>query len=339
MVPLVADGSSTDGGCGHGEAEGEDEGGVEGLEGDHGEAGEGAEGPEGGAREEAAGGRRDRVRGLSGTAASAVALLRATAPRYIVAFSGGKDSLACLSLAVEAGAEVRPFFMEMVPGLDLFEKPLRAVERRLGVTVERVPHWDLSRLLRNSVLRPYSPAAANAPRVTLGMIEAAQRHKHEAEWVVYGHRRGEGMARLGMLKKGGLRQDGPRRLYPIGDWSASSVYAYLRHKRLLTLASSMPRGLTLMPDRLAWLREHHPADFKRVLAVFPFAEVQLRRNFDGLAEKVRGRERAVCRDARARKRAALAVPAVRDGEGGAGGPEGGAVQPAEDHETGGEGAP
>jgi phosphoadenosine phosphosulfate reductase len=202
----------------------------------------------------------------------------------LVGFSGGKDSQVTMKLVVDSGAfrRIEGFYMYLVPGLRCFESKIDAAERRYGVKIHRVPHFELSRLIRQAVLRP-AVLSRKTRILKLKDIERGLTAKTGIGWFAYGERASDSYARrLYTRKVDGVHPDW-RRLWPIWDWSTEAVVQYIKHHRL-PLASRVAKsggdqsgssGFTLSKDCLVWMKQKHPEDYQRVVKFFPYAEAQI----------------------------------------------------------------
>jgi phosphoadenosine phosphosulfate reductase len=218
----------------------------------------------------------------------------AGADRVLVALSGGKDSLVSLDLAAQAfGARnVVAFFMYLVPDLHCEQGPVRAAARRYGIELVTVPHWDLGRMLKYAVLRTHINGTDKWRDIKLGDVELLVRHKTGIRWIVYGHRADESLERRGMLKDVDGCDVERARVYPLRWWKGRDSYAYLRQKRIPVpsmFGGTRNAGISLAPNVLRYLRDHHPSDYAKVIEMFPFAEAVLFRDEAyGLSEKKKG---------------------------------------------------
>lgn len=200
----------------------------------------------------------------------------------LVGLSGGKDSLATLDIVCrsEAFDRVQCFAMYLVPGLECFETPVRAAAERHGVPVEFVPHWDLARLLQSAVLRHPSERAARIKRQALSTVERALEVKFGIAWSAMGYRAADSAARAMDARTCDGVQERVRRLWPIWNWTNLAVHHYLRIRRIPETPQLVPgqsSGVSLEPRTLLAIRDRFPQDYQRILEVFPFAEVQVRR--------------------------------------------------------------
>lgn len=204
----------------------------------------------------------------------------AGADRFLVALSGGKDSLVSLDLAVKAiGADrVQAFFQYLVPGLRCEEAPIDYAARRYGIPITKVPHWELGRMVKYAVLRPHIAGTQGWRETKLADVEALVRQRTGCDWIVYGHRADESPERRGMLKACDGVDIARRRVYPVRWWKGRDSYAYLRHHHIPVpsmFGGARNAGVELTAECLAFLKEHHPDDYAKILEFFPFAEAVL----------------------------------------------------------------
>ncbi len=208
----------------------------------------------------------------------AVAARFPEADRVLVAYSGGKDSVAALDLCVRAGKAVDAFFMYFIPGLDYTEHWCSWAERQWGIAVHRVQHWATSYYLRNGVFMLTDPIGS---KVGILDVEAYVRERTGIEWIGYGYKSIDSLQRRGMMNKwdGGLNHK--RKIFtPIKDWNDTDVRAYLSARRLPngSLAGRRSTGISLTAESLRYMRDEWPADYRRILKVFPLAAAQIERS-------------------------------------------------------------
>ncbi len=200
----------------------------------------------------------------------------------LVAYSGGKDSAAVLDVVVRSCAFSRIELMAMylVPGLELFEAPCRAAAARYNLPLHFVPHWDLGRLLKHAVLRPHIAGAEKLRQSKAKDVQRALTKRTGISWYAYGEKGSDSYARLFFTR----HEDGVRasqgRLYVIRDWRDSDVYAYLKARRIPVpqkIGNRKTSGISLEPQDLAGIKARSPSDYRKICAVFPWAEVQVQR--------------------------------------------------------------
>jgi 3'-phosphoadenosine 5'-phosphosulfate sulfotransferase (PAPS reductase)/FAD synthetase len=208
----------------------------------------------------------------------------------VIGMSGGKDSLATAEVIAQSGAFSRVEFvsMELVPGLELFRAPVLRAAARYGVPVHFVPHWDTARLIKNAVLRPHVHGADKITLLRLKDIELAITKRTGIEWFASGERSADSIVRRIYTRKCDGVQTEWHRLWPIWSWRKAEVLRYLSLRRIPIpekIGERLTSGVSLEPKVLAHIKREHPADFRKILAVFPWAEVQLFRLKRGDFEK------------------------------------------------------
>ena len=218
----------------------------------------------------------------------------------VVAFSGGKDSLALMDLCVErfGPANVHPFWMHFIP-MSFQLRFLEQCERRWGVTIARVPHWCLPNEIDSGDYRFRSLKSATMRRLTFTDVMNAMRKRFGCEWVATGEKRTDSLKRL---VNAHFAPDGVERnrkiIWPLLYWSDKDVYGYLK-----------ARNIPLPPDYrtfkqsfflfhrdsdLLALKERYPADYALVEQVFPLVgEIAARAEFKRAMMKVRAVEMKV----------------------------------------------
>lgn len=219
--------------------------------------------------------------------ADAARLLRdvhAQTGKILVGLSGGKDSITVLDLCVrEFGAKnTHAYFMYLVDGLRCAEMTIDHCERRLGITVHRFPHWRLSLIYKNAMYMPHWNGADTGRRLKQVDIERAARAASGCEWIAYGHRLGDSIERIAMLKSCDGFDTKGRRVYPLMRWNEASVYAYLRQRKFplppkLSILKRQMTGVGFHEDTLLAIRERFPDDYAKIVEVFPYVESKLAR--------------------------------------------------------------
>lgn len=210
----------------------------------------------------------------------------------IVGVSGGMDSVATLDVCVRSFRVVRPYFMYVVPGLEFQERYLRYLERLYGVTIDRVPHWTLARIYRDSVLRHASDQTASLRKCRPAHFAAWIRARTGLWWLATGEKAGDSLERNTSMVRDGAIQPSRGRVYPLAWWSTSDVQSYLASKRIVLPpdynlnAASDPAlrsqrgssfgGIVTMRE-IVMIAERFPDDLAKIRRVFPLVDVQLQR--------------------------------------------------------------
>jgi 3'-phosphoadenosine 5'-phosphosulfate sulfotransferase (PAPS reductase)/FAD synthetase len=259
----------------------------------------------------------------------------------MVGLSGGKDSLTTLDICCREFERVEAFYMYLVKGLECVERSVIAAADRHKVKLHMVPHWDLARMFKYAVLRPHVNGVGKKLNVLkLRDTEAHLRKETGINWFAYGERGSDSFARWFYTHLNDGVHIPWRRCFPIWDWRDREVHDYVRARKI-PVPPRIGRegyggtsGFNLQPENLAWLQEHYPEDYARVLRVFPYAGSQVKRLELGHGKKkarVRRGKRADHEKAEETEgRGAQQVPEVRDPAGAPEPDQEGALQPPED---------
>ncbi len=199
----------------------------------------------------------------------------------LVAYSGGKDSLAVMDMCCRAFQRVEAFFMYLIPGLESTETALLQAEARWGVKVRQYPHWLLRRLLFDGVYCQNSFRNDDLPEWKLMDVYRLAIAETGIPTIATGAKKADSLWRRRQMSS--WCKD---LLYPLKDWSKLDVLSYLKLRGLPEPASSgrSATGIDLSTPSLLWLHDTYPNDFRKLCEVFPFAEaVVWRRTYYGAA--------------------------------------------------------
>ena len=224
----------------------------------------------------------------------------------VIAYSGGKDSLALLDLCYrELKSTPTParlsklavFFMEFLPGLDYSDYYCGLAERRYGLRVHRYQHWGISLAFRSGVFLPFP---INVPKVGLVDIERQVRSDTGIEWIAYGYKSIDSLQRRAWLNKWPDGLNAARRICaPLKAWNNTDVQSYLQRRHIPVLVTSgghggrRVSGLDLTPGCMKYMRDTWPGDYERILRVFPYAGAQAGREASIPVRRKAGRPRKV----------------------------------------------
>ena len=121
----------------------------------------------------------------------------------------------------------------------------------------------------------------NTPTMKLSDVEAAVRKASGFDWIAYGWRKADSITRRVVLKKWGMVYEHTKKFFPLSEWLTKDVVSYLKTQNI-----PLPKqvggdgqgvsGFSLAEANLVWLKKHYPNDFKKVLEVFPLAEVMVK---------------------------------------------------------------
>ena len=200
--------------------------------------------------------------------------------RLLVAFSGGKDSIVCLKLALRVfgAGHVAAFHMRIVPGLHCVEEPARRICDALGVPLRTYADPDAIRALREGVYCVERKGIAGAlPKYR--DVERVALQDAECEWTALGWRKSDNYSRLFVLRAGLVGPPkGPQRVFPVGDWKDADILGALRAwkiqpvPKLCTREGARSSGVSLNPAVLSQIRRRFPDDYGRIKEVFPHVD-------------------------------------------------------------------
>jgi phosphoadenosine phosphosulfate reductase len=193
--------------------------------------------------------------------------------RVLVAFSGGKDSVVTLDLCVKHFATVQPFFMYHVPGLSFQDRELAWAEQKYGVEIIRLPHFDTARLMATGAYNAAGDQSVAKLKIT--DIYDHLRKQTGIHWISAGERIADSIVRRAMIVKSGTIDAGRGRIYPVAHWRKAHVLAYIKTNNLRVSEEARILGHSfrdLRPAVLYAVKQQYPADYEKIIAMYPFAE-------------------------------------------------------------------
>jgi phosphoadenosine phosphosulfate reductase len=186
-----------------------------------------------------------------------------------VSYSGGKDSAVVLDLCHRYFKTVHAFFMYQVSDLSFQEATLRWAEKKYGIEIYRVPHFENSWFYRSGTFCHFD---GSVPVVTIRDIYSHVRNVFDCHWIAAGERAKDSVVRGAMIKKSGSVDHTRGRFYPIAYWDKHEVLKYVEHHKLKVSPESRVLGASFgpfWPQFMKRLREHYPDDWARVESAFP----------------------------------------------------------------------
>jgi len=210
-------------------------------------------------------------------------------PTILLAFSGGKDSLATwLELRRFGGFErIIPFYRYLIPDLDFVEKSITRYEEIFATRIYRLPHPSLYRMLNNLVFQPPENCAVieryNLPNFDYEDLtrELLKTLKLPATtYTANGVRVCDSPIRRIALQKYGPSNTRQQSFMPCWNWNKARVYSEIERAgiKLPIDYELFGRSFDGIDYRfLRPIRDCFPADFKKILKWFPLAELELLR--------------------------------------------------------------
>lgn len=219
------------------------------------------------------------------TGPETIAAVRADCAQTMLAFSTGKDAIAAWLALRPHFDEVHPYYLYLVPGLEFVEESLAYYEQFFGCRIARLPHPSLHRWLNSLMFRPPEQCRvveqAGLPDHTYSDIRAALLERWqlpEAAMVADGVRAADSPLRRVAIMTHGPISYAQGRYHPIWDWKkADLVECFRRHGVKLPVDYKLfGRSFDGLDLRfLLPLKQHRPADYRRILDWFPLAELEV----------------------------------------------------------------
>lgn len=211
----------------------------------------------------------------------------------LVAFSGGKDSIATELALQEFGIETHLAYLYAIPGrkegrpLSFIDDYLMRLEDMWQKPIACYPHVSLYRQLNAFLWQP--PEHIEVIRdADLPEPEYAELWGYIREdfglaadtWVADGVRASDSLVRRASIKNHGAMKLNNLKVSPIWDWLQGSVYGIMEHYNVpLSVDYEMfGRSFDGLDYRfLKPIKERFPDDFQVILDWFPLAEMEILR--------------------------------------------------------------
>jgi 3'-phosphoadenosine 5'-phosphosulfate sulfotransferase (PAPS reductase)/FAD synthetase len=183
-------------------------------------------------------------------------------------FSTGKDSIVMADLLVKGYPGKKEFvFLYFVQGLEIKQRIIEHYEKRWNIKIHQQPHFGTLSL-------------KTGKKYKMADIERGLRTKFNISYIAQGIRRDESLARRGMLAHLQYGIDEKyKKLYPIADYSAKDVMAYIKLNKLplpIEYSGGWKRDFSVPDvDGLVYLKNNFPNDYKKVIAEFPQLEARV----------------------------------------------------------------
>ena len=181
-----------------------------------------------------------------------------------------------LDLCSRAFKRVVCFQMYFVPDLEVDRQRRVYAEKRWGIPVLTLPHWNLIEALANGIHCNDSFAFDGAPDFTLGTVYSIVRAQTGIRLIANGAKKADSRYRRATFATFAKQKD---MLYPLAEWNKFDVLAYLKKREIEVLTGDKRNatGVDLSEASLLWLHDNHPADYRKLLAFFPYAHAVIKR--------------------------------------------------------------
>jgi 3'-phosphoadenosine 5'-phosphosulfate sulfotransferase (PAPS reductase)/FAD synthetase len=220
--------------------------------------------------------------------------LRSLAAKHsevLVAYSGGKDSLAVMELCAKIFTRVRAFNWYTAPGLRVTEQWMDFARTRWGVDPIMIPHWDIVQCKKVGLWCNPTIELDLLPEYGLREAYAHALDVARCEIVVAGMKRADGLKRRQFFAN--IRDSNDpfwtRLVNPIADWRKADVIGFLKANNIplpQSIKGAVTSGVSLTHSGICWLHDNHPDDYRKLLKWFPYAEACIkRREWFGVGRK------------------------------------------------------
>ncbi len=205
----------------------------------------------------------------------------------ILAFSTGKDSVASWLQMRRYFKKIVPVYMWLAPNLSFVERSLTYYEDFFETRIIRLPHPSLYRMINNLVFQAPENCAvveeAGLPEfdyLTINQIVREDCGLPENTYAASGVRARDSLNRWTAIKKYGPLHEGRKTFFPIFDWDKARMVRELRMSgvRLPVDYRMFGRSFDGIDYRFATaIKKHYPADYEKILALFPLLELEIKR--------------------------------------------------------------
>ena len=208
--------------------------------------------------------------------------------RTLLSFSGGKGSIGAWIQLKRYFNEIVPVYMYLIPGLSFVEDDLKYYEDVFQTKIYRLPHPSLYRWLYYAVAQPPENIKPLVERgITMfDYVDISDLVKLHLGWdvnAVYtatGVRAVDSPYRWTAIKRHGPVNENTLTYYPIFDWRKGRLIDEIRSAGIRLGKQYRLFGRTF--DGLDYrflkpIRDYYPDDYKKILEMFPMAELNIKR--------------------------------------------------------------
>lgn len=204
---------------------------------------------------------------------------------FVMAFSRGKDSVACAIALIEAGYDLYPVYYVIVPGLSFVEEALDYYERHLfhGRRVTRamspriLPHIHDGRYLPPHLV-PIAQATQDSldfDDVDIQLMVVDHNGLPPDTMTAIALRASDNIMRRRLIALNGPVAVKKNQFYAIWDWTLPRCIETIRKAGIKLPADYQMWSRSFMvdvPDFMLKVKANYPADWKKMLEFFPLME-------------------------------------------------------------------
>jgi len=210
--------------------------------------------------------------------------------------AGGKDGIALLDMLSGVFSKVVCVYMYLVPELDHIRPYIKWAQMHYrNVEVVEIPHFQRDIWLANGFFCEPQPDIAVR---NIGQVEEEVRQMTGLHYAFSGMKGVDGYMkrmRLKMYEKQSGLVTEKGMAYPLAFWTNKEVLQYIKARNLIApfvyVEGDVSQGFDLSLGTMLLMKYRYPADYKRVLSSFPYAEKLLFDFCDGYIPK--GQEKGV----------------------------------------------
>ncbi len=216
------------------------------------------------------------------TSKEVIAKLKALNEPVLLAFSCGKDSIAAWIALEDAGIEVVPCYLYVVPHMQFVDDSIKYFERVFNKKIYQYPHPSAYEILNSYVSQAPQriPVIYSASLITFSYEEMWKLIKEDLNlpadtWVADGVRAADSIHRRASFVRYGVMKERSRKVSPIADWLKAEVMGAINSRGIeLPVDYEMfGRSFDGIDARfIIPLKERFPEDFKLLLEWFPMLE-------------------------------------------------------------------
>lgn len=205
----------------------------------------------------------------------------------LLAFSLGKESICSWLTLCKYFKKIIPYYLYTVPDLEFINKSVSYYEAFFNTRIIQLPHPSLFRMLNNLVFQPPQHCSIveqmYLPRIDYEDIRKRLIIDYKLDKEIYiaqGVRRDDSLQRRIVIKRYGVLNDKRHIFYPIFDWNKQRLVECLKENKIKLPIDYQLFGRSFDGIDYRFLKPIHdffPADYRRIIELFPLAELELKR--------------------------------------------------------------